>query len=881
MGSHDAQPDVDALLREARWLRGVARALVGAEAAADLAQEVHLAAARGAAPGERGPRRAWLRTVARRIATRRAAREAKRRLIETEAGAERAAASAEPADLAAERVALQKRLAEALARLAPDDRALLVRRHFDGLSASALAAELDVSPAAARQRLVRATDRLRAEFARTDEDWRAWSPALAAAAFGPHGAGAATGAASLSHESPAALRSVTPRSPVRAKAAAAVATSLVPLAIMKKLSLAAAAVLALAAVAWMLVPPPEGASRSSVDEGSRSGLAALDTGVESADPPTSITTEPSRTPSAVIASDPAGIVVLDEAQEPIPGLRGVWIDGITGRTVELHFDAKGRAPRPEGAEGEIAVIGPEHVLARVRVESQTEPSEPILLAAAGRVRGTLTVDGGPPPAEVALLAVYPALWWSEWPLPTEASAVRDVLAGALPSMARAVDANGHFELRDHGMEIRLSLSPNIVVADLLLDGAAVVPPSGGGSIQVEPGVRELLIRANAQPALRARVVQGAAARPYGGGVAMRFTDSEGRQRMSSSRANPASGHVAVPIPTPRGSGRFGAIESVEVLALPDMIEVPIATLDLVPEQRNGGDLGTLVMADATSVEVTVLRRGEHGTEIAENARISFGWEPHPLGPDARAVVEWHPSTELAVLADRCQLRTVPHPGVGSSTLEVVLEPAPVLVVPALVANRTERLLLNLAPEDSSDASALWSMRSGLGHIVAPSRRTPSMFSTSGDRLSRWSVELWPAAELVVSNLFGEIAVRARIEDITGRVLHEEVVPANLESEHVLRPEIDREGLARVRIHVTGEGGTRPSRAWVRLTSERSTDMRHRPVIDGVFEIGPLLPGEVTVALFDYGGSGGTPVAEKLVELRPGPNEVALVMPAAD
>ena len=178
MDAAHREPELEALLHESAWVRGLARGLLGEGAAADdLAQDV-LVAALDRRPGLEGVRlRGWLRTVARRLALRSRERGGLRER------AEREALRHDDADHESERrLELQRELTAALAELEPGDRTALVLRYFDGLSSGDLARRLGIAEPAARKRLSRALERLRERLdRRSGGDRRVWSAALATA----------------------------------------------------------------------------------------------------------------------------------------------------------------------------------------------------------------------------------------------------------------------------------------------------------------------------------------------------------------------------------------------------------------------------------------------------------------------------------------------------------------------------------------------------------------------------------------------------------------------------------------------------------------------------------------------------------------------------
>jgi RNA polymerase sigma-70 factor (ECF subfamily) len=168
--------EIEALLAESDWLRALAGSLLrpGAEAE-DLVQETWLAALRRP-PRTEGEPRPWLARVARNLArntrrerSRRAAREAFAHEEPTPPG---------PATLA-QAAEAQRLLAEAVTRLAPELRDVVVLRYFHGLDSRAAGARLGVPGSTVRNRIARALEALRADLDRRRGGREAWAAVLA------------------------------------------------------------------------------------------------------------------------------------------------------------------------------------------------------------------------------------------------------------------------------------------------------------------------------------------------------------------------------------------------------------------------------------------------------------------------------------------------------------------------------------------------------------------------------------------------------------------------------------------------------------------------------------------------------------------------------
>ena len=177
-------PTPEFLLEHGAFLRRIARSLVIDEHGADdVVQATYLAVLRRPPPA--GVRlRAWLATIARNLSLRtlRTRGRVRRR--------EQAAARPEGyvADDIAERVEIQRRVADAVARLPEPGRSAIVRRYFDGLTSAELARLDGVPLRTIESRLRRARERLRAELDGAYGARAAWQAALLpVAGLGAHG----------------------------------------------------------------------------------------------------------------------------------------------------------------------------------------------------------------------------------------------------------------------------------------------------------------------------------------------------------------------------------------------------------------------------------------------------------------------------------------------------------------------------------------------------------------------------------------------------------------------------------------------------------------------------------------------------------------------
>lgn len=153
-----------ALLSEARWLEGLARALAAdREEARDLVQDVWVAAAEHAPARVERPR-AWLATVLRN------ALRSRKRSVEPRERRERASARAEASPGAADvvsRAEAQRTLVEHVLALDEPWRSTVLLRFFDGLSSEAIARREGLPASTVRNRVAHALGLLRARLERT------------------------------------------------------------------------------------------------------------------------------------------------------------------------------------------------------------------------------------------------------------------------------------------------------------------------------------------------------------------------------------------------------------------------------------------------------------------------------------------------------------------------------------------------------------------------------------------------------------------------------------------------------------------------------------------------------------------------------------------
>ena len=176
MDSTGKQPNVEALLANLGWVRGLAYGLVRDDAEADdLTQEAALIALRR--PGDTGtPSRPWLATVLRNIIHQRFKGESSRRWRERAAAREAVVPSASELN---ERMEHQRVLATAITELDEPYRSTVILRYLEGKTAVEIAGMSGIPPATVRSRLKRALDMLREKLDQSHEGGRSvWMPVL-------------------------------------------------------------------------------------------------------------------------------------------------------------------------------------------------------------------------------------------------------------------------------------------------------------------------------------------------------------------------------------------------------------------------------------------------------------------------------------------------------------------------------------------------------------------------------------------------------------------------------------------------------------------------------------------------------------------------------
>lgn len=253
---------VDEFHRHGRFVRAVARGLVGADDAEDVVQETWLAALKRA-PKRGGGLRGWFAKVARNAALKLRRGDGRRRTREE------STAKPEASEDLTSLVARERRLRaalDAIGRLEETSRVVVMLRFYEGLDAAEIGRRVGLTAEAVRARLSRALDRVRGELD-VDGGRDAWTAALLPFAFpGWQAAAAAAGAgtAAVSAASAAAAASGAAWTTTAASASAAWITFGGAL-VAKKLLLAAA-VAAVAFVSYVMLQggdAPEGGAAAA------------------------------------------------------------------------------------------------------------------------------------------------------------------------------------------------------------------------------------------------------------------------------------------------------------------------------------------------------------------------------------------------------------------------------------------------------------------------------------------------------------------------------------------------------------------------------------------------------------------------------------------
>jgi RNA polymerase sigma factor (sigma-70 family) len=187
----DRKHDIEFLLSQAGWLRGLARRLAGEAAADDLVQEVWLRVA-SRPPGSLRSPRGWLASVLRSAHLRRTERRTARAERERDVALAEALASA--GELA-ERADAQHVLVAALLELEEPLRRTLLLHFFEGISAAEIARRDGQPASTVRSRIARGVEELRDRLDQRHGGRDAWLPGAMVLGWPKRSARASTPAA--------------------------------------------------------------------------------------------------------------------------------------------------------------------------------------------------------------------------------------------------------------------------------------------------------------------------------------------------------------------------------------------------------------------------------------------------------------------------------------------------------------------------------------------------------------------------------------------------------------------------------------------------------------------------------------------------------------
>jgi RNA polymerase sigma factor (sigma-70 family) len=253
---------VDEFHRHGRFVRAVARGLVGADDAEDVVQETWLAALKRA-PKRGGGLRGWFAKVARNAALKLRRGDGRRRTREE------STAKPEASEDLTSLVARERRLRaalDAIGRLEETSRVVVMLRFYEGLDAAEIGRRVGLSAEAVRARLSRALDRVRGELD-VDGGREAWTVALLPFAFpGWQAAAAAAGAGTLAASGASVAAAASGAAWTTTAASASAAWITFGGALVAKKLLLAAAVAAVAFVSYVMLQggdAPEGGAAAA------------------------------------------------------------------------------------------------------------------------------------------------------------------------------------------------------------------------------------------------------------------------------------------------------------------------------------------------------------------------------------------------------------------------------------------------------------------------------------------------------------------------------------------------------------------------------------------------------------------------------------------
>lgn len=330
--------DPELLLRESRWLHGLARSLVHDEhEAEDVVQSAFLTAVTRP-PRATGALRSWLAQVARRLAIRTGQQRQWR------ARREQIAARGEeqpPTVDVVGRASLHRSLVESVLELEEPYRTTVLLRYFEDVPAREIAARFDVPVATVHTRLGRALTRLRTRLdsAAGPEVWRSvFAAPIGTIAWAGASSGAAAGSAAMA---------------AKAKVAAA-----------------AALVLIAGALGWRAFSSPDPLPKDEVPGVKPEAPARETEAPRDAAAPVPIAPrrfeEAGTVAPAKRGNTRTGLVVDDKTGEPIAG-------ALVSAFVDLD-DEQPESTVTTGADGRFEIESPRHpglVLARLRVAAPT------------------------------------------------------------------------------------------------------------------------------------------------------------------------------------------------------------------------------------------------------------------------------------------------------------------------------------------------------------------------------------------------------------------------------------------------------------------------------------------------------------------------------
>ena len=633
--SHATSRDDAQLLAEMGWLRKLAARLVQDPSLADdLAQQAWLAASREQRTwSSRGDLRSWLAKVVQNLARRTASSERRRKEIESLAHDEPRHAPA--ADELVVRAQLQAELAQAVLELDEPHKSAILLRFLDELDHKTMGERLGISADAARKRVERALQELRARLdARHRHERGQWLAALTAFVDGP---------------------------PPQAA----------PLAPLAHAWLAAAGVIAVLVGAAALLPWADAPTTPPVTAGGAGAAAELQPlGVPA--------TQGGSGGSKLAATAAASFQLREEAGGPAVGYCVQPHDGVR-LLAPLVSDAEGRVSWPADAPPHALLVWRhDYVLSRVDLpppggeQVATLPEGSHL---AGTVHGRL--PGRPCHVRLTHERPDPRL------LQLGASGTLNPSTGSLetaPPSARgqmlALAADGGFLLRglpqgwSGVLELRMpyiwngTASPGTYGSD-----AALTAFGGPNELRLPGATTQLQARVASLPCVRGRLVEGAEQRPLSRGtLGVAWSCESG----TGTFPVPLGADGGFWLPLTAAMGRCGN-SGVRLQLSGRSWTRELAAAELV----DGGDLGVLEVPATDTWHLVVL---DHEGRPLPEARIAV---QQPAGD----VLVWHetdhagaaeflaePGSERLVRVTRaghkpCYLRT--GPGAPSAAPEVV------------------------------------------------------------------------------------------------------------------------------------------------------------------------------------------------------------------